>query len=448
MTSPAANVAFLLWGVAALGLFARFPGRRALCAGLIGGWLFLPMAEISLQGFPDLDKRTVLSLGLLLGALLFDRAALRGLRPSWLDAPIIVWCAVPFASSLTNSLGAYDGLSTLTHRVLVWGIPYVLGRAYFRKLEDLRELALATVVGGLIYVPLCVAEILMGPQLHRLVYGYTQHELRQAWRLGGWRPMVFMEHGLMVGLWMAVAGVSAVWMARAGTLFRRGTVDWLVAMLLVATTVAVKSLNGWFLVALGIGLLLVSSHWKTRLPVWALIAAIVLYPALRIAGFWSPEAGETFARIVLTEKRDSSLVLRFWSEDRLVDRALERPWVGWGGWGRQMVSEIHPVLNDPVVTDSRWIIAFGRNGLVGLAALLAMLLLPTTLFTRRLHPRTWTEPAVAAAAALAVVPLLWATDNLVNDMRNPVFLVILGALATVAAAHPGTGLAVPEEPSA
>ncbi len=39
-----------------------------------------------------------------------------------------VWCACPIASSLTNGLGLYDGLSASFGRFVMWGLPYLLGR--------------------------------------------------------------------------------------------------------------------------------------------------------------------------------------------------------------------------------------------------------------------------------------------------------------------------------
>ena len=58
-----------------------------------------------------------------------------------IDIPVVVWCLVPMASSLTNGLGAYDGASFILQRVLMWGVPYFIGRLYFNDPQSLRELA-------------------------------------------------------------------------------------------------------------------------------------------------------------------------------------------------------------------------------------------------------------------------------------------------------------------
>ena len=61
-----------------------------------------------------------------------------------------------------------------------------------------RTLLISIFIGGLLYVPLCLFEIRMSPQLHKLVYGFHQHIFAQTFRFEGWRPTVFLQHGLAV----------------------------------------------------------------------------------------------------------------------------------------------------------------------------------------------------------------------------------------------------------
>jgi hypothetical protein len=115
------------------------------------------------------------------------------------DLPMAVWCVCPMFSSLANDLGVYDGLSQSLEQTIVWGVPYWIGRAYFTDFKALRDLALGIVIGGLIYVPFCLVEMRFSPQWHTWSYGYFQHDFTQVFRFGGYRPVVFMEHGLAVG---------------------------------------------------------------------------------------------------------------------------------------------------------------------------------------------------------------------------------------------------------
>ena len=118
--SSHANVAIQAWIPLAILLFALLPPRRAILVGLFCGWLFLPSIVVPFRGFASLDKPLVTTAGAFLGALLLDTNRLLRVRPTWVDAPILLFCAVPFVSSVGNGLGIYDGLSSFVIRALPW----------------------------------------------------------------------------------------------------------------------------------------------------------------------------------------------------------------------------------------------------------------------------------------------------------------------------------------
>ena len=180
-------VALFGWIPLILLLFLLATPRRAVIVAFIGAWLFLPMASYAVLALPDFTKMTATSYGAMLGVVLFDATRLIRFRPSWIDIPIVVYCAVPMATSLLNGLGVYDGASAIAASVITWGLPYFIGRLYFSDLAGLRELAIGIFVGGLVYLPLCLYEIRMSPQLHNMFYGYHQHDFGMTRRLGGWR---------------------------------------------------------------------------------------------------------------------------------------------------------------------------------------------------------------------------------------------------------------------
>jgi hypothetical protein len=128
-------------------------------------------------------------------------------RVHWIDAPVIIFCLWGATSSILHGKGLVGCLLAILENSILWGFPYVVGRVYFRDLESFRDLALGIVIGGLIYVPLCLIEIRVSPQLHIWIYGYHQHQFEQSIRFGGFRPTVFMQHGLAVAMWMVNATV-------------------------------------------------------------------------------------------------------------------------------------------------------------------------------------------------------------------------------------------------
>src|SRR5688572_19143621 len=239
-------------------------------AAYLLAWLFLPQAGIPFSGFPDLDKISATGLGAILGVILFDAGRLLRYRVSWVDLPIIIWCLSSLPSSLSNEMppGAtsalYDGLSGVVKDIFLWGIPYLVGRLYFTDLQSLRELAIGLFIGGLLYLPLCAYELKMSPHLHQMIYGFHPSSFLMTIRFGGYRPMVFMQHGLMVGMWMTSATLVGFWLWRTGSLKRLFHIPMaaLVAGMFIITVMC-KSTGAIMLLLLGVGLLVVTRQMRS-----------------------------------------------------------------------------------------------------------------------------------------------------------------------------------------
>lgn len=431
-------IAMFGWIPLVLALFAFLPARRAALAGFLAAWMFLPVAAYRIAGLPDYTKLSATCLGVLLGIAVFDWRNLLALRPAWADAPILLFCLSPFFSSLSGGLGVHDGFSVIFNQALTWGIPYAVGVLYFRSLRGLYELAVGVFAGGLVYVPFCLFEILVSPKLHLWLYGYALGDIDRAeMRFGGWRPMVFMNSGLMVAVWMTAASVIGIWLWRAGLLRRIAglPVSWLVPVL-VATAIWMKSANGWFLLLLGMGLLVAASRWRSGAPVVLVLALIPVYVAVCGSGVWSRDRVVRVVQTILNQERAHSLAYRFRNEEIITRNARERPLLGWGRTSRAFLDRdrvIHPYLDKNIasyaVVDSLWVGVFAMFGAIGLAGFLGSLLLPVALFVRRFPAARWTEAGIAPAAALAIVLLLYTIDHLANGFINPVFMLAAGGLA-------------------
>jgi hypothetical protein len=423
------------WVIFAVSLFAMLPPRRAVLAAYILAWLFLPQAGMPVTGLPDLDKVTAAGAGVMLGVLLFDAGRLSTFRLSAVDLPMIAWCMSSLPSALTNDLGWYDGLSGVLRDLFTWGIPYFVGRLYFSDLQSLRELAIGIFLGGMLYVPLCLLEIRLSPQLHRWVYGFHPAHFAMAIRFGGYRPMVFMQHGLMVGMWMTSATLCGVWLWRTGALSKvRGAPMFMLVALLGATTVLCRSMGALALLLFGLGLLFVNRHVRSG----ALMALVLLLPPaymlVRSQGWWDGhQLLELSARI--DEERADSLRGRLLDENMLIERASEKPIFGWGGWGRWRVRN-DETGEDMTSSDGMWVIVRGERGMVGLAAITLAVLLPFVLLMRRVPARDWAHPVFAGPAALAMLLLLWSIDNLFNAMHNPVYIMAAGGLSGLYLMYP------------
>lgn len=430
------QLALFAWPVVAAAMFLYLPVRHALLASFLGGWMLLPMATIRFQGIPNIDKSSAIAVGVLLGlALCGELWRLTQVRPHWLDLPMAIWCVLPFISAMSVGLGPYDGVSGIVENVTVWGLPYWFGRAFFNEPAALRTLATGVVVAGLVYLPLCWFEMRFSPQLHNMVYGYHQHDFRQTMRGGGYRPMVFMAHGLMVAMFMATASLMALglWWSGARRRLFNVPMGWWVALLLI-TTVLCRSTGASGLLVLGVVSLMMSDRLRMALPVLLLVMLPPIYVFSRIGQTELPQQLVHVAEAVFGETRAASLQYRIDNEQALMHRAWEAPIFGWRGWN--LARQVRPGLrpDELPVAESMWIIAFGRHGLTGLTTFFVLMLLVPVMLFRRLPRPLLTHPLGAPVACAGLAIVLFAIDGLFNAMLNPMFLLMIGGAAGLLAA--------------
>ena len=431
-----AQLVTIAWLPIVFYLFTIFPPRKAVIVSFIGGLLFLPeRAGFALPLIPDYKGMVATCYGIVLAILYYDAQRLRDFKLGWLDIPMLIWCICPVFSSISNGLGFYDGINEAITQTVTWGLPYFLGRLYLNNLAGLRELAINVLKGGLIYVPLCLYEGRMSPQIHKIFYGYYPHPsgIAQAYRLGGYRPMVFMEHGLMVGMWMMMVTLVGFWLWKAKTLQRLWNIPlkWLV-IVYMGTFIWCRSTGTYGYLLFGLLILFLAKWLRTSLPLLLLIVGIFYYLYASAGGTFNTDGIVAFTADTINPERAQSLEFRFDNEEILAEHARDKLIFGWGGWGRNRVYEEnwHGVFEDVAITDSLWILAFGINGLVGLVSLIAALMLPVIGFCLLVYPaKTWFDPKVAPAAVLAVALLLFVLDSLLNAMFNPVFPLISGGLS-------------------
>jgi tetratricopeptide (TPR) repeat protein len=426
--------ALLSWIPLCLVLFAVLPPRQAVLIGVIGGWVLLPPASIPLSGFPDYDKAMAIVVGVMLGTLIFQPNRLLEFRPRWFDLPALLWCFSPMVSSLSNGLGMYDGMSSMVSALTHWTIPYLIGRLYFADLEGVRELTVGIVIAGLLCALPCLYEIKMSPLLMPQVYGMGGWE---GLRLGGYRPRLFFATGLELGMWMTATALTAVWLWKSGSLRRVGQFPFgsLLMPILLGTTVMCRSTGATMLLAAGLFTLWFCTRSRSKALFLALVLLAPTYYAVRIPNLWS---GQQLVQLVATaysKERAGSLAYRLKCEDKLIDKAMEQPLLGWAGWGRSRI--IDKYGRDSVATDGMWILILGGFGCVGLAIWTLVMVLPAWLFVRRIPVRQWATPAIGPLTALAMLQALYTVDCLSNGFFNLVYLVSSGGL--ICAAQSGLG---------
>lgn len=448
MPNPVAYLMLLIWPFVCLVLFRTQSVERAIVWSILGGYLLLPpLAEFNLPLVPGMDKVSIPNLSVLAILVLATAHRVR-LMPEGRIARglviLLVFSAIP--TVLTNRepilfevlrdadpiLFLVDALpgqsvrdigSVLIGQILTV-VPFLIARQFLRTDEGLREILLALMVAAIVYSIPSLIEIRFSPQMNVWVYGFFQHSFEQTMRAGGFRPIVFLPHGLWLALFVCTAAMSAAALARVTPRVHRWkAVLW--TLYLVVFLVLCKSAA-----SMAYGMLLVPvvyfapRRWMILLAtVFALIA--VTYPMLRNLGVIPTDA--IVAKVEeVNPARAQSLGYRFNNETQLLVRAAQKPAFGWSGWGRSLVrdAEDGEILTIP---DGRWIIVFGSFGWLGYIAEFGLLAFPLLLLgVYVMRNRTADlSPYIGAVALILGITLM---DMLLNATLTPFTWLTAGAV--------------------
>ncbi|WP_425097847.1 hypothetical protein [Tropicibacter sp. S64] len=438
MPNPIAFLALAIWPIVTMILFLRLPRDRALIWSLMLGYLFLPEppAAFDLPLIPPLNKHNIPALASFLILLWRDGQKVPILPESWVGRTLVLTFVLsPVMTVLTNEepvffgqvglpgLTIKDALALIVQQSLLI-LPFLLARQHLASGGAQRDLMVALMVGGLLYSVPMLIEMRLSPQLNLWVYGYYQHLFGQSIRAGGYRPVVFLYHGLWVAFFMTTAVVSAWALWRLDTQVTRFK-RLLAALYLFAILVLAKSFGALlFALLLVPAVLLLSRLMQIRMAIVIALLA-VSYPVMKGVDL-IPEERLLDAIASIEPERARSLEFRFDNEQTLLDRAYIKPVFGWGSWGRNHI--LDPVSgNILTVTDGRWIILIGTYGWVGFLAEFGLLLWPLILLWREAIPsrRDAISPMIAPLSLILAINL---ADMLPNATLTPLTWLIAGAL--------------------
>lgn len=435
----------LLWPVVVFWLFANRSPATAVTAAVLGAYLLLPRNfSIELPAVPSLDKNSIPALAAALAAAIMIKgprlralppgAVLGGLLPRSRVVRIlfIVMLAGSLATVLTNgdalrygsivqpALRPYDAASFFGITLFML-LPFLLARKYLAHPDGQRTLLVGLAVAGALYAVLALYEVRFSPQLSRMIYGYFPHDWRQHLRAGGYRPVIFLHHGLWLAIFFCGSFLAALslWRSSSGTDRTR----WLAASVWLFLTLVLAKGVGALAIGLLLGGMIVFMPVRLQVVTVAVIAAMLLaYPMLRGAGLVPTETVLNLSESYDPD-RAASLRFRLDNEDSLLERANQRPAFGWGGWGRNRVMSDEG--EDLSITDGYWIILIGTRGWIGYLAEYGLLLLPMVFMGLR-----WKHLALTpATAGLAMALTANMIDLIPNGTLTSVTWLLAGALA-------------------
>jgi hypothetical protein len=419
------TIALVSWPLVALALYVKRPLTQATMWTVLAAQMLLPVGEIiKFQMIPQFDKDTIPSLCILVGCLVVARRGLKLFRGFGLTEVLIVMYlispiitselngdALVFGDRILPGVGLYDAISAV-ELGFIFLIPFLIGRQFLRNAATTRQIMLVLVSAGLIYSFPMLFEIRFAPQLHYWVYGYSPSDFSQSVRDGGFRPMVFMGHGLIAALFAMMSAVAAAALWRTHTPIRTplrtlppgGVTAYLSFILIVC-----KSLGAAIYAMVAIPLV----RWaKPKLQMriaTALVAMALLYPLLSTFKLFPHQLLLETADLISTE-RAYSLQIRF----------------NWGRYGRNRIYNAETGKDDSV-TDGLWIITIGSFGLFGFLAQFGLLTMGVFRSASALKFAETPDEKILLAA-LALIVAINIVDLLPNSGLRPWSWLLAGAL--------------------
>lgn len=449
MPNTFALVVLWAWPVFCVLAFRRLPLATGLSLAMIGGYLLVPPAiSVNLPLLPPYEKRLAAGIAGLLLVMMAPRPSPRMAQvapatslPGWLPASLALRLCLlllvvgALGTTMTNSEPmrladrALPGMTLKDAMAMILGslgtiLPFLLARKYIAATEDQERMIRVLVFAALAYTLLALFEVRMSPQLNRMVYGFFPHSWLQHIRGDGYRPVVFLQHGLWLAIFFTSALVATLGYARVSDGGQK--VRLLAAAAWIFATQAVsKSLGALVLSILFAPIALIFGRRVQLVFVAAITLAVLGYPMLRGSGL---VAVDQIAAVTeqIDADRAKSFNGRLRNENMLLERVSEKPLFGWGEWGRWRVYDERGI--DRTTSDGFWIITLSQGGWARYLAMFGLLCLPVLqLAFRRRHLDDPKAQGLAIALALALTANL--IDLLPNAGITPLTWMLAGALA-------------------
>ena len=438
MPNALATLTLAMWPLVTVFLFRTLPVGRAVIATLLVGYLFLPEppAGFDFPLIPPLTKHTIPAISAMVVAIwMYGRNGNLFPKSTSVNVLFFIFVFSPIATVVFNSemvewgnfqiqgMGKKDAIALVIQQSLLI-IPFLLARSFLAKPEDQRDLLFAFMIGGLIYSFPMLLEIRLSPQLNLWIYGYYQHDFTQTMRFGGFRPMVFLYHGIWAAFFLLMAVLSAYALWRT----KQIKASWKLLVFALYLTVVLalsKSLGAWLFAAVLIPtVVFIGPRWQMRFAI-VIASFAIAYPALKGINIL-PQDRILEAVAMIDEDRALSLDFRFGNENQLLLRANEKPLFGWGGYNRNQI--LDPGSGEvETVTDGRWVILIGQYGWMGFLAEFGLIILPVFLLWRETRYRDADSysPLIVPISLLLAVN---AFDMLPNATLTPLTWLMAGAL--------------------
>ena len=299
-------------------------------------------------------------------------------------------------------------------------VPFVVAWGWLGDKKYHQSLLRCIAICAIFYSFLALIEMRLSPQLNQWIYGYFPHNFIQHVRGGQFRPLVFLSHGLELAFFLLTAALAALGLARSLDMVEQKLLYivsglWILLVLLISPNLGAAILAVVFVP--------IVIFFPKRIQIVASVIVAVLFLSYPAGRQYMPLEGFVNFISSFSPDRAESFQFRLDNEKQMLTRAFEKPFFGWGGWGRWRVYDENG--QDVTTADGIWIIFLGERGLVGFLAYFGIFTLPLFALARS-HSKLKICPATTTLAVLLACNLLYMIPN---STLSPLGWLISGAIA-------------------
>lgn len=426
MPNTFAYIVLISWPFISLLFYKQLPIVHATFWTIVGGFLLLPVkTEIDFPLIPPLDKELIPAIFALIGCKYIKRVRISLLPKNGIERWfVLAFIFIPLFTMFNNQevfnyipgLTIHDTISAMLNQYIKI-LPFILGAQIIKTHDDQVLLFKLLVKAGLLYSLLILFEIRMSPQLHTWVYGFFPHDFGQQMRSGGFRPVVFLGHGLLVSMFVTIVLAGAVILLKE-RIKSYGLSPWLFVLYFGVILFLSKSLGAIiFGTVLFLSIKWLSTEMNKKI-IFFLMFVFFLYPLLSVFDLFPHElliqlAGD------FDSDRARSISFRFYHENLLLEHAQRKPFFGWGSWGRNRL--------EGSVTDGHWIIIYGTYGLIGFLSffcLPAISVYKAIKFGKLIKNKDEQKVLISFALIISIVII----DQILNASLTAFLMFLSGAL--------------------
>ena len=358
----------LLWPLICCLVYTRVNSITAAFISIVGGFLLLPVnVSIDLPIVPDIDKNFSSFIGVVLGVTIVKRQYFSwfGNDKSIKNLLILIFI-LTFINFIFNQDPIFNGefwVQGLTlHEAISASMrnylaifPLIIGLNVVKSEDDIIKLHKILVIALLLYLPLVAVELLMSPQLHRLLYGFHPHSFAQQIRGDGYRAMVFTGHGLVTANVYLGGFIALLILFKLKKYLISKYVNLFLLFTFFVSLILLKSLTALILAVASIFILYFFGHGIRNIVVKSILLISIAYPIVITLNLLSLDYLYDLLQEVVPTERLQSLFFRLRNENAFIDYLGNNFFIGYGGLGRGFLSG--------GIVDGRWLVSIMHYGL-------------------------------------------------------------------------------------